>query len=260
MKELLNGYSGSYLTRFSCKPVDGNKEGKEVLMNDYVCFSAGGGGFSYYKGKQEFEIIIYKGLDKTITDRKNHLCIFSIGQVIDHIEALNLLFDDSEFKLLELIENKEQYTLKFIIDSSRKIVFAFILTWIRYLWERPYVYATIESFHLKEIYPELDPFSRFTIARASIPSFFCWGTGHSAVKLVDRYYTIEELKSRLHSDDHSNLNGLYDSKGEKLEELPQTINDYSCDSDLEYWTDPNIFEKRIEIYKKIKKYYDEKKA
>lgn len=257
MNELLKGHN-NYFTVFSCKSLD--NKGNTVNMKNYICFSAGTGdgyGFYRYNGEQEFNIIIYKGLEKTL-ENKNHLCPFTLEQIKDHIEALNLVTLKDEFKLLEITENDEKYDLKFIINSEYTTVYAFILTWIRYLWERPYVYATMESFKLKEVFQDLDPFCRYTIARVSIPNFLIWGTGHSAIKAPDRYYKPNELKERLHQEG-GNLNRLYDSQFKTPPDyLPEEIDGYRCDRDLDYWSLPELFEKRIKNHKQNKKYYDEK--
>ena len=263
MNELKNCYCTSYLTRFSCDPEKGNTQGRKVDMGNYACYSACGGGFTRYKGKQKFHVIIYKGTEK-LRDRKSHFCIFSTGQILEHLEALNLIFDENEFKVLSLTEGSDEitpedhYDLEFIINSDEKIIFAFILTWIRYLWEIPYVFALIESFNLKMIFPELDPFSRFNMARVSI-SVYNWGTGHSATQGQDRLYSIEELKERLHNKNYDSLNYLYDGSDKDrsaMKRAPKEINGFKSDNDLEYWTDSKAFEERIEIYKANKKNYD----
>ena len=255
MEELKNGGGSSYLTRFSCKSLDGL--GRSVEMGEYICFSAGGGGFSQYKGKQNFKIEIYRGLEKTSAG-KSHLCLFSLDELKEHINNLYLVINSSELKILEIKETKEKYYIDIIINSNFNIVYRFILTWIRFLWERPYSLALKESFFLKQEFTDLDPFSRFTIARTSFCNGFCWGTGHSAVQRLDRYYKPKEIKRLLHSGTCTSLNDLYRSTDFKFQPLAENIDGFSPYRDLEYFQDPDLFKKRLDIYIQNRKYYDEK--
>ena len=255
MNELKNGGESNYLTRFSCESLD--NKGRSVKMGEYICFSAGGGGFLHYRGKQKFNIEIYRGIEKTAS-RKNHLCLFSLDEVKEHVNDLFLVVNPDELQILDIRETKEKYYIDIIINSSFNIVYRFILTWIRFLWERPYSLALKESFFLKQEFTELDPFSRYTIARTSFCKGFCWGTGHSAVQRLDRYYKPEEIKSRLHSRICTSLNDLYERSSFEFQPLIEKIDEYSPYSDLEYFQDPDLFKKRLEIYIQNKKYYDEK--
>ena len=258
MNELKN-YGSDYYTEFSCKKL--GETGRDVEMNRYVCFSANGGGFINYSGEQEFRLRIYKGFKK-LNQHYNHFCLFSLSEIIEHINDLFLVLDDNEFSFDTIVEDQEKYEIKFKVISDRSIIFGFALTWIRYLYELPYALALHESFLLKGEYKKLDPFSRFNLARTTFPTNFgfYWGTGHSATKLVGKLISIEELKNRLHSGEYSNLNSIYKEKKDtnKFKTYDIGSRENNRMYNLEFWTRKEEFDKRLEIYKKNLEFYEKR--
>lgn len=261
MKELKN-YGGNYYTEFSCKKL-GDK-GRDVEMMKYVCFSANGGGFTKYSGEQQFKLRVYKGFKK-LEGRYNHLCLFNLNEIIEHVNALYLVLDDNEFSFENIVEDSEKYEINFRITAERSIIFGFALTWIRYLYELPYCLALHESFMLKEVYKSMDPFSRFNLARTTFPNGtynqFYWGTGHSATKEVENLISIDELKRKIHSEEYGNLNSIYrsDGKHKNFKTYPIDSGKYKVE-DIEFWIRKDEFEKRLDIYKKNLKCYGKKKS
>lgn len=260
MDELKN-YGSNYYTEFSCKKL--GETGREVEMAKYVCFSANGGGFIHYSGGQEFRLRIYKGFQK-LKQHYNHVCLFNLSEMIEHVNDLFLVLDDNEFSFDSIVEDYEKYELRFRITSDKSIIFGFALTWIRYLYELPYTLALHESFLLKRKYENLDPFSRFNLARTTFPSNFglYWGTGHSATKDVGTLISPEELKKRIHSEEYTNLNSIY--KENKNEGKFKTYNvgskEHNRMYDLDFWIREDEFNKRVEIYKKNLNYYEKRKS
>lgn len=259
MNELKN-YGSNYYTEFSCKKL--GETGRDVEMARYVCFSAGGGGFINYSGEQEFRLRIYKGFQK-LKQHYNHFCMFSLSEIIEHVNNLFLVLNDNEFSFDSVVEDHEKYELKFRITSDQSIIFGFALTWIRYLYELPYTLALHESFLLKEKCKNLDPFSRFNLARTTFPKDFefYWGTGHSASKNVGTLISPEELKKRLHSGEYTNLNSIYkenENKG-KFKTYDVGSRENNRMYDLDFWIRKDEFNKRLEIYKKNLNYYEKRK-
>ena len=258
MKELVKYGSSNYWTEFECKSLD-NKGGSNEKMSKQVCFH----GFSRYKGKQEFWLRIWKGMKKT-EEGYNHLCLSGLGEIVEHIEALDLVLRPGEFTLHEIEDGEEYYTVHFTIDSEYNTVYGYCLTWIRYLYERPYVFALWESMKMKEIFPEMDPFARFNIARASMPPGSYWGTGHSAISVPGRLLKLDAIKEKIHKDSdkqYSALNSLYPAPTsnltDKLQKQPRVIGNFGSGDDLEYWRGEKEFKSIIEIYKQNLKVYEE---
>lgn len=246
MNELTKGSNSRYFTEFECKSLD--NRGRNLEMGHDVCFSRGGGGFSKFLGNQEFTINIYKGLKKS-EDGYNHSCFFSAGEILEHVEALKLVTEEDEFVFLKLEETEDLFSLNFRINSEFKIVFSFCLTWIRYLWEKPYIIATLESRNLKEFFPDMDPFTRFNLARATIPFRCCWGTGHSAIQIPGKLYKPEILKEKIHGELEL-LNHLYPRRNSSgLERFSMEAENFKGETDLEFWTTRDIFMTRLDVYK-----------
>jgi hypothetical protein len=260
MNELKNYGRDNYYTEFSCKKL--GETGREVVMGSYSCFSAFGGGFRNYLGEQEFRLRIYKEFQK-LKHNYNHFCLFSLSEIIEHINDLFLVLNDDEFNFNSIIEDQEKYELRFRITSDQSIIFGFALTWIRYLYELPYSLALHESFLLKEKYKNLDPFSRFNLARTTFPDTFefYWGNGHSATKNVGTLISPEELRKRLHSGKYTNLNSIY--KENKDKGKFKTYNIWEGENnrmyDLDFWIRKDEFDKRVEIYKKNLNRYEKRK-
>lgn len=258
MKELKGRISYHYLTEFKASP-QSEDIGVTIPLSQYACFSANGiaSGFRRYKGKQTFEVTIYK--DNKSYLEKNHLCLFNRNQVESHIRELENVLDESEFGLLSIDEEDTLFKVSFFINSEKTLIFSYALTWIRYLWEMPFSLALHDAFKLKTYYPDLSFRDCFTITRKGYPNRFSWTMNHSSAKSLKRFYTKEWIKDKLHIST-SNLNSFF----ERLEEdddkpdlqLPETINKFKSESDLEYWISKDTWDIRLKTYKKIKNFYD----
>ena len=258
MKEIEGKISYPYLTEFKATP-QSKDIGVTIPLAQYACFSANGiaSGFRRYKGKQTFEVTIYKKTDES-DSKKNHLCLFRRDQIESHIRELESVLDKSEFGLLSIDEEETLFKVSFFINSEKTLIFSYALTWIRYLWEMPFSLALHDAFELKTYYPDLSIRECFTITRKGYPNRFSWATNHSSAKSLKRFYTEEWIKDKLHLST-DNLNEFF----EKLKEddkpgllLPETIDKFKSESDIEYWTSKDTWDIRLKTYKKIKSFYD----
>ena len=115
----------------------------------------------------------------------NNYCIISPDYVKYWCEA----FKDSVDYNIEVLFNNPENPDRCIVRIDRKKVSPcgnverLLLTWIRYLYEYPYNYCTIDTLRLKQL-DRFKDYSLFDLYSVVSHCYFqtSWGTGHSIVK------------------------------------------------------------------------------
>ena len=190
---------------------------------------------------------IYIATTSELIDRSyNNYCTLDLSTIKRYLRALQILVP-FKWKIIEEDRSFRDYNL-LRVDISTDIKgfqHKFLLTYIRYMYEFPYNVILSDAYRLKNLpeYKFESITNLYQLCALLYPG--CYGTGH-ALAFKAKHCSNKNLINRLNSR-RTNLNNLLESYyiRKDLGDIPYRR--------LEYWTNKENFEIRLEKYNEVYK-------
>ena len=123
------------------------KEENDYQIHESVCFSTL---FSNGCKSKYYRIIILKG-EADLNKYYSNFCFFTKKEIKNHLKQIPN-FCDIKFKIKDITyKGDEAFQLDLFIDSSKRIVHKYVLTWVRSLFEWPFYLYLIHAKKLKQL-------------------------------------------------------------------------------------------------------------
>lgn len=227
----------NYNTEYSC-----TGDFYKIMSTD-ACFSTA---FSHTDGidtvNEQYEIILYKGIDFISKTKGSNACLFTRKQIKNHLKQAQGIFP-FKFIIKELKDWNKRYNvfkITLILEDVPGSFHKYLLTWVRYLYEYPYNVILYDALQLKN-----ESCFRFT----SIDNLFNLVLGcfkdspreiHQIAKnQISKPINKKTLKDTLKKISHLNI--IYDKLSKKEKTIRAKYLGFSKD-DIEYWQSKEIFE------------------
>lgn len=136
----------SYCTIFSAESIPDNIH---LRLSDRVCFGDLKRSISGTVRELNIRIIVYKGLDMAEKGRSN-FCFLNKQEVESFIKSVKFV-NPFKFKVSESeFNNTDCFTIDLYFERIDKTPLMFILTWIRYLYEKPFSGTVLDLMRLRK--------------------------------------------------------------------------------------------------------------
>ena len=232
-----------YYTEYSCKGL------LQRDMRSSVCFEDA---FRALKPKStmKYKIVLYSGIDQAKYNHRSNACLFTKGEVRNHIKLLKSLYP-IKYSVRDYNRDDKRFLITLYIDDAPGIFHKYALTWIRYLYEFPYNVLLRDAYILKKD----SDFKFESIANIfnAVLAGYC-NTLRSVHQIpynnsVVEKLKIAQLKEKINKSP-SALNDIYQVCKEGSMCIPKQIQDFKV-TDIEYWDEG--YDERKPIYIKIYK-------
>lgn len=229
----------NYNTEYSCK----GEFYKD--MEEEACFGFVFNRISKAPISEEYNIILYKGTKLSRVEHKSNACLFNKQQIRNHLKQAHSIYP-FRIHIEELEwEGYPAYKVQLKLKDVPGNFHAYLLTWLRYMYEYPYNVILLDTYKLKK-----DPIFRFT----SISNLFnlvlsCFNDNPREIHQIPRNQInvpLQKKDIRTKLKQIKLLNNIYKKLQEKSNDtIPDRIGNLTT-YDIEYWEPDNLFE----IYRK----------
>lgn len=229
-------YSTEYLASGDIKVREGN----------YACFSDV---FNKIKDNKSvhYEIIMHKGIEYAKENGRSNACLFTKQEVKNHISILSTIFPLN----IKVIEKAKTFTVILDIKDVPGTFHKYALTWTRYLYEYPYNVLLKDAYMLKK---NEKVFMFESIANLFNLAISCFCDDPRDIHQIPNNRITEPLTKKELREQIKKmncLNDLYKVLNYKDLKIPEQVGDFGTE-DIEYWSDPKIFnDSRKPIYLKV---------
>ena len=223
-----------------------------------ACFSRV---FGFVSNRKKFSIYykirIYTDLKAATKKNYDNCCLLNIKEIKNFIKQARE-FIPFDFKVIRTKEGDlDAVDVYLKVYKLKGIYHKYILSWVRYLYEFPYNMYVIEANKLRK--ENLFRFESIANLINLIGSCIYLGGGHTigygnSIGLLRRKEMFATIGK------HSSLNDIYPSHYKEKKYTPTIVDFKGIEisfRDLEYWQEEELYQNRLEVYKR--KYKDIKK-
>lgn len=234
----------SYATIYSCEGSVGLDLTNRACFSNVLCYRS-------KLQKEHYEIILVRDPRFATVNYKSNLCLLNDRELRKHLWLVRRLFP-FEYNVTEVqYEGYSAYQVTLDVDAPY-FYHKYLLTWLRYAYEFPYNIILNEALRLKhQALPHESIANLFILCANSYNNAIeYYSPGHAITDPGSGFLKEYELKAKINEiagngDFYTqHCNNIYPITGKKF----QTIPDKSVGCYLDYWTDPDAFEKRKKVY------------
>ena len=243
------------------------ERGNEIVRNNAACFRDCLNKEEYryssriYNGTYELTIFKEKSM---LSQQRNNACFLTKKQLNDHVKKCNNLIDSFEYSIED--NRSDRFIVKLKVRGTN-LQHRYVLNWVRYAYEFPAnmilldAVKAVNQFPFKSIATLVGVFAT-TLNPDGNGGFY----GEQQItkgRNFPKQMTNKQLKERLANTEVSQkINDVYEyiPNSRRFDErMPDAVvNGRMCTkNDLIFWLSEEGFNKRLEVYKKVMKKYDQ---